>query len=123
MNLSIPISIPTTISTTVLLFTIHYQTTLTNPSLGSAKLVIMGGLAELFSGAISMGLGAYLAAITERDHYIAEEAREREEIRTRPEEEKEGVYEIMEGFGLDRVVATPLVEVLVGDVEVWVKVR
>lgn len=83
----------------------------------------MGGLAELFSGAISMGLGAYLAAITERDHYIAEEAREREEIRTRPEEEKEGVYEIMEGFGLDRVVATPLVEVLVGDVEVWVKVR
>jgi len=28
-------------------------------SLGSSKLVVTGGLAELFSGAISMGLGAY----------------------------------------------------------------
>ena len=53
-------------------FTIGFSDGLTVPfaltaglsSLGSAKLVIVGGLAELFSGSISMGLGAYLAATT-----------------------------------------------------------
>ncbi|KAK2668055.1 Ccc1 family [Fusarium oxysporum f. sp. vasinfectum] len=39
---------------------------------GSIKLVIMGGLAELFAGAISMGLGAWLAAETGRQHYEKE---------------------------------------------------
>ena len=53
-------------------FTIGFADGLTVPfaltaglsSLGSSKLVIVGGLAELFSGSISMGLGAYLAATT-----------------------------------------------------------
>jgi hypothetical protein len=39
-------------------------------------LVIRGGNAELFAGSISMGLGAYLAAITDRKHYEVEEARQ-----------------------------------------------
>jgi VIT1/CCC1 family predicted Fe2+/Mn2+ transporter len=82
----------------------------------------MGGLAELFSGAISMGLGAYLAAITERDHYIAEEAREREEVRTRPQDEKDEIYKIMEGYGLDRVVTKPLVDMLASNLDQWIKV-
>lgn len=47
-------------------------------SLGSSRLVIMGGLAELFSGMISMGLGAYLAAVTERDRYRSALRRERD---------------------------------------------
>lgn len=37
-------------------------------SLGNSRLVILAGLAELFSGAISMGLGAYLAAFSEQRH-------------------------------------------------------
>jgi VIT1/CCC1 family predicted Fe2+/Mn2+ transporter len=85
-------------------------------------LVIIGGLAELFSGAISMGLGAYLAAVTERDHYLSEEAREQEEVRTRPEDEKEEIYEIMEGYGLDRDATRPLVEQLASNAEQWVRV-
>lgn len=55
---------------------------------GSSNVMVIGGLAELFSGAISIGPGAYLAAVIDRDHYIAEDKREREEIRTRHEEEK-----------------------------------
>jgi VIT1/CCC1 family predicted Fe2+/Mn2+ transporter len=91
--------------------------------LGSAKLVIIGGLAELFSGAISMGLGAYLAAVTERDHYIAEEAREREEVRTKEHAEKEEIYEIMQDYGVERDATTPLVEALAANPEQWVRVR
>ncbi|KAK3619809.1 Protein ccc1, partial [Elasticomyces elasticus] len=48
-------------------------------SLGSARLVIVGGLAELFAGSISMGLGAYLAALADRKIYEVEELRERRE--------------------------------------------
>lgn len=101
--------------------TVPFALTAGLSSLGSAKLVIMGGLAELFSGAISMGLGAYLAAVTERDHYLSEEAREREEVRTRPEDEREEIYEIMEGYGLDRDSTQPLVDKLSSNTEQWVR--
>lgn len=91
--------------------------------LGSARLVVIGGLAELFSGAISMGLGAYLAAVTERDHYIAEEKREREEVTTKPEAEKEEIYEILMAYGIGHDAVTPLVTALEANVEEWVRVR
>ncbi|KAH8647644.1 vacuolar iron transporter [Xylariales sp. PMI_506] len=81
-------------------------------SLGSTRLVVMGGLAELFSGAISMGLGAYLAASTEREHYLSEEARERDEVANRPDEEREEIYEIMESYDVSRAAITPLVDEL-----------
>jgi VIT1/CCC1 family predicted Fe2+/Mn2+ transporter len=48
--------------------------------LGSSKLVIIGGLAELFSGAISMGLGAFLAANTERQKYNTGKLKEYDEV-------------------------------------------
>ncbi|RDA86221.1 hypothetical protein CP532_3493 [Ophiocordyceps camponoti-leonardi (nom. inval.)] len=47
--------------------TVPFALTAGLSSLGSSRLVVIGGLAELFSGMISMGLGAYLAAVTERN--------------------------------------------------------
>lgn len=85
-------------------------------------MVVIGGLAELFSGAISMGLGAYLAAVTERDHYIAEEKRERDEVATKPEAEKEEIYEIMTTYGIGRDAVTPLISALEANVDEWVRV-
>lgn len=38
-------------------------------SLGSSKLVVIAGLAELISGAISMGIGGYLASEAEQDQF------------------------------------------------------
>lgn len=70
-----------------------------------------------------MGLGAYLAAVTERDHYISEEAREREECITRPEDEKEEIYEILDDYGLSREVTKPMVDRLCQDRENWIRVR
>lgn len=56
--------------------TVPFALTAGLSSLGSTKIVVIGGLAELFSGMISMGLGAYLAAATERQHWQAEYERE-----------------------------------------------
>ncbi|KAG2337807.1 DUF125-domain-containing protein [Suillus weaverae] len=38
-------------------------------SLGTSRLVVVGGIAELIAGAISMGIGGFLASSAERDHY------------------------------------------------------
>ncbi|KAL9095230.1 MAG: hypothetical protein Q9165_002486 [Trypethelium subeluteriae] len=60
--------------------TVPFALTAGLASLGSSRLVILGGLAELFSGAISMGLGAYLAAVTEQKQYEVAEERARMEV-------------------------------------------
>lgn len=69
-----------------------------------------------------MGLGAYLASVTERDHYISEEKRERDEIQTKPEDEREEIYEIMDSYGIGRDASKPMVDCLCLDHENWVRV-
>ncbi|EKM56645.1 uncharacterized protein PHACADRAFT_253872 [Phanerochaete carnosa HHB-10118-sp] len=49
--------------------TVPFALTAGLSSLGESKLVILGGIAELVAGAISMGIGGFLAAQAERDHY------------------------------------------------------
>ncbi|PNS17357.1 Vacuolar iron transporter 1 [Sphaceloma murrayae] len=56
--------------------TVPFALTAGLSSLGSSRLVILGGLAELFAGAISMGLGVILASVTERKRYQIMEASE-----------------------------------------------
>jgi hypothetical protein len=102
--------------------TVPFALTAGLSSLGSSKLVIIGGLAELFSGSISMGLGAYLAAVTDRDHYKSEEAREREEISTKPGAEKEECHEILASYGVSREASQSVVECLSRDNEQWIRV-
>ena len=91
-------------------------------SIGSSRLVIVGGLAELFAGAISMGLGGYLAAVTERKHYEVEEAREAREVEEEPEAEEDEIYEIFAAYNMSRATILPVVESLKADKEMWVKV-
>src|ERR1035437_9226574 len=49
---------------------------LTGTVAATSKLVVIAGLAEIAAGSIAMGLGGYLAARTDRDHYESERARE-----------------------------------------------
>ena len=49
--------------------TVPFALTAGLSSLGDSKLVVLGGIAELIAGAISMGIGGFLASQAERDHY------------------------------------------------------
>ncbi|GAA5806785.1 hypothetical protein MFLAVUS_000133 [Mucor flavus] len=89
-------------------------------SLGSSKLVIYGGAAELVSGAISMGLGGYLAARSEIDHYRTERQREEREVEECPQDEEDEIVEILEPYGLDRDTIQPLIEKLKSDPQKFV---
>ncbi|KAH8205141.1 hypothetical protein TruAng_000706 [Truncatella angustata] len=99
--------------------TVPFALTAGLSSLGSTKLVVMGGLAELFSGCISMGLGAYLAASTEAESY----AHRRDEFlgayssdEERRKCKKERVYGVLtERYQISREAARPLVEELVAN--------
>lgn len=101
--------------------TVPFALTAGLSSLGSSKIVIMGGLAELFSGMISMGLGAYLAAVTERDHYSSQEERERCNVDAMPEAQRAEVYAILEKYSVSRAAAQPLVDELCRNRGQWAR--
>lgn len=101
--------------------TVPFALTAGLSSLGSTKLVVIGGLAELFSGMISMGLGAYLAAVTEREHWEAENARECWEVDNVPDMERAEIYEILSGYGISRAAAQPITDELCADKKNWVR--
>src|ERR1022692_2092039 len=56
----------------------------------STEIVVIAGLAEIAAGSIAMGLGGYLAARTDRDHYESEREREKRETVELPDKEREG---------------------------------
>src|SRR5436853_5488679 len=64
------------------------------------RLIVVGGLAEIAAGSIAMGLGGYLAARGDAEHYDQERAREQREIVEIPEAEKAEVQELFEEYGL-----------------------
>ena len=67
----------------------------------ASKVIVTAGLAEVAAGSIAMGLGGYLAAKSERDHYMSELKREGQEIIERPEDEKREVAEIFKAYGIE----------------------
>jgi len=81
-------------------------------AVASAHLVVLAGLAEIAAGSIAMGLGGYLAARGDAEHYASELLREQTEIVTRPQDEAEEIYEIFEQYQVPRAAATPVLEAL-----------
>jgi VIT1/CCC1 family predicted Fe2+/Mn2+ transporter len=68
----------------------------------STTIVITGGLAEIAAGSIAMGLGGYLAAKSDAEHYASERETERREVETIPEKEIREVEEVLSTYGLEK---------------------
>jgi VIT1/CCC1 family predicted Fe2+/Mn2+ transporter len=64
------------------------------------SIIVMAGLAELAAGSISMGLGGYLAAKSDAEHYYSEQRREESEVKETPEAEVAEVRGILQSYGL-----------------------
>lgn len=89
-------------------------------SLDSSRIVVLAGFAELISGAISMGIGGWLAAKSESDHYKSERRREHLEVLHDPDEEERECLEIFRPYGISTEAMRPLIEELKRDPELWV---
>ncbi|KAG5930732.1 hypothetical protein E4U53_002148 [Claviceps sorghi] len=105
--------------------TVPFALTAGLSSLGSSKLVIMGGLAELFSGMISMGLGAYLAAVTERDTLSSHASTQHAHNATCGLEERRAEINaiLLDRYGLSRQSVAPLVDELCADGDRWARFK
>src|SRR5581483_4937085 len=89
-------------------------------AVSSTTIVVTAGLAEIAAGSIAMGLGGYLAARSDAEHYDSERQREQEEIRDKTEAEKEEVRDIFLSYGLTPEQSTPLVDALSQRPDAWI---
>lgn len=78
-------------------------------AVASSQIVMTAGLAEVAAGSIAMGLGGYLAARSDAEHYESEVLREKREIVEVPEKEAEEVSEVLQSFGVDAADAATVV--------------
>lgn len=83
-------------------------------------IIVTAGLAEIAAGAIAMGLGGYLAARTDEQHYHSEKAREHRETLEIPEEEAKEVASIFRSYGLDEGHVQAVVNSIRSDRSRWV---
>ncbi|XP_061345110.1 vacuolar iron transporter 1 [Gastrolobium bilobum] len=85
----------------------------------TSAIVLTAGIAEVAAGAISMGLGGYLAAKSEADHYKRELKREQEEIIAVPDTEAAEVAEILAQYGIEAHEYAPVVNALRRKPQAW----
>ena len=90
-------------------------------AVAASRLVVTAGLAEVVAGSIAMGLGGYLAARSEAEHYASEVRRERLEIEEKPEAELAEVREVFERFGLMPEESERLARTLSTRPDAWVE--
>jgi VIT1/CCC1 family predicted Fe2+/Mn2+ transporter len=89
-------------------------------AVASSRIVMTAGLAEIAAGAIAMGLGGFLAARGDADHYSSEEEREHSEVIEKPLEEEAEIFEVLGHYGLTREELVPLVAGLRRQPGAWV---
>ena len=89
-------------------------------SVKGTGIIVTAGLAEIAAGSIAMGLGGYLAAKTDTEHYASELDREYRETVELPEIEKEEVAKVFRDYGLSEQQMAPIVSVITADQKKWV---
>ena len=89
-------------------------------AVASTGIVVTAGLAEIAAGSIAMGLGGYLAARSDAEHYASERAREELEVRQMPDVEMLEVQQVFTSYGLTAEESAPVVRALSARPSAWV---
>jgi VIT1/CCC1 family predicted Fe2+/Mn2+ transporter len=89
-------------------------------AIAASHIVVTAGIAELAAGGISMGLGGYLAARSDYEHYENEQRREEEETVELPEEERREIEVIFASYGMSGEALTQAVDAVTSNKKRWV---
>jgi VIT1/CCC1 family predicted Fe2+/Mn2+ transporter len=89
-------------------------------AVSTTSIIVTAGLAEIAAGSIAMGLGGYLAARSDAEHYASERSREQREISEKNEAEKQEIRDIFASYGLTAEESKPIVEALSKRPNAWV---
>src|SRR5512147_1437971 len=83
-------------------------------------IIVTAGLAEIAAGSIAMGLGGYMAAKSDAEHYAKEREREKKEVAEIPHEEMREVAEVFQQYGLSEDETWPIVQALKRQPKNWI---
>ena len=86
----------------------------------ASRIIVVAGLAEIAAGSIAMGLGGYLAARTDAEHYSSERKREEWEVVERNEDEAQEVHAVFSEYGLTETEIEPVVRAFQNNHKAWV---
>jgi VIT1/CCC1 family predicted Fe2+/Mn2+ transporter len=86
----------------------------------NSRIVVIAGLAEIAAGSIAMGLGGYMAARSDAEHYESERKREEREVEEIPDEEAREVQKVFTDYGLSREESAPVIAALTKKPKEWV---
>ena len=86
----------------------------------TSHIIIAAGMAEIAAGSIAMGLGGYLAAKGDAEHYASERKREEREVRTVPDVEAREIDAILQTYGLTAKESAPIIQALQQDPKHWI---
>ena len=89
-------------------------------AINTTSIIVTAGLAEIAAGSIAMGLGGYLAAKSDAEHYFSERIREESEVSEKPDIETAEVAEVFQSYGLTAEESKPIVDALKRQPEAWV---
>jgi vacuolar iron transporter family protein len=89
-------------------------------AVGTSTVILTAGLAEIAAGSIAMGLGGYLAARSDAEHYESERIREQREVDEKAETEAEEVTQVFLSYGLTPEESKPVVDALRTRPEAWI---
>jgi VIT1/CCC1 family predicted Fe2+/Mn2+ transporter len=89
-------------------------------AVNTSSIIVTAGLAEIAAGSIAMGLGGYLAARSDAEHYFSERAIEELEVREKPDVEAAEVAAVFRDFGLTEAESRPVVDALRQRPQAWV---
>jgi VIT1/CCC1 family predicted Fe2+/Mn2+ transporter len=88
-------------------------------AIASSAIIVTAGMAEIAAGSIAMGLGGYLAAKSDAEHFASELKREEQEIVDKPAAEKQEIEELFSAYGLSSVESAPVVQALSSRPDQW----
>ena len=88
-------------------------------AIASTHIVVTAGLAEVAAGSIAMGLGGFLAARGDAEHYQSELHREEKEIVDVPEREAQEIVDLFKDYGVSASEAAPVVAALRREPKAW----
>jgi len=89
-------------------------------AINQTGIIVTAGLAEIAAGSIAMGLGGYMAAKSDAEHYAKEREREKREVAEIPHEEMREVAEVFQAYGLTEDETWPIVQALKRQPKNWV---
>jgi VIT1/CCC1 family predicted Fe2+/Mn2+ transporter len=89
-------------------------------AVSNTAIIVTAGLAEIAAGSVAMGLGGYLAARGDAEHYASERQRETQEVKEKPEVEMQEVADVFQSYGLSSDESKPIIDALRSRPQAWI---